>query len=782
MRFLQNVSIRLRLVLSCAVMLLLVGGLVWVVVTSLARQDRLADRHDAAVRARAVLNVAVLATQQMQLQGDRLQLQQNREDVAAALARIGQEQQRAHDLILGLLAHADSEAAPWLTQALTELDRFQAAAVSAASKKEDMIAVRDEGFGTVQAGFTLRLLDLERSLEQTDAQPGESSLPAMDGQSANEAARSLRLYEATMQEMQVDALRFLAAGDSSMPAAAQRAEVTASTLLSNLSSIVPEGAPREKLAALTDAGGDLIRATNALFEAASAAASEIAFNVDPASDRLAAAMQQSIDFFTSRADQAGTDARRDRLRGRRQTLSLGGALVVLLVLSSLLTTRALVRPLRAMTFAVRAMADGDTDFVVNFAVRGDEIGQMAEAVSRLREVVRYAFLQGQIIEQVPIGVMTVGTEPSLPVTYVNPEASKLLLPIGKHDPLPLGCLQSMADRLFSDPAATLSTLSNPARLPYSTRVVLGSETLEVTATALTDRLGAFAGSMLMWQRVTEQVELAAQFEASVGGIATTLSGSVEAMRHTALAMDATAASNGDSANAAAHAIEAATCNVRAVAATADHLSMSSQAMSGRVKEAAESASRVVREAAQTDHCVTGLNAMADRIGGIVSLIAGIAAQTKLLALNATIEAARAGEAGKGFAVVAQEVKALASQTVKATEAISAQVDSMQRETGAAVSTLRSIGETLSHIDQGAQLIASAVAEQGSAMRELAQSVQQAAADTAVVSLNIAAVTQRVGQTRVQSHEVLTSAEASRGQTARLKTQVNDFLLALRAVS
>jgi len=137
---------------------------------------------------------------------------------------------------------------------------------------------------------------------------------------------------------------------------------------------------------------------------------------------------------------------------------------------------------------------------------------------------------------------------------------------------------------------------------------------------------------------------------------------------------------------------------------------------------------VAREAAgkgaDARQTIGSLNTAGERISLVVRLIADIASQTNLLALNATIEAARAGEAGKGFAVVAGEVKALATETARATSEITRQIDELRAATIAAVSQVEAIGQTLDMVAEVSISLAAAIEQQTGATQEIARNVAE----------------------------------------------------------
>jgi methyl-accepting chemotaxis protein len=106
-----------------------------------------------------------------------------------------------------------------------------------------------------------------------------------------------------------------------------------------------------------------------------------------------------------------------------------------------------------------------------------------------------------------------------------------------------------------------------------------------------------------------------------------------------------------------------------------------------MEEASSSLEHIATALNSTATVINTLGQRSQEIGGIVGVITAIAEQTNLLALNAAIEAARAGEQGRGFAVVAEEVRNLASRTRQATDEISGMIQSIQQETGNAISTM-----------------------------------------------------------------------------------------------
>jgi methyl-accepting chemotaxis protein len=274
--------------------------------------------------------------------------------------------------------------------------------------------------------------------------------------------------------------------------------------------------------------------------------------------------------------------------------------------------------------------------------------------------------------------------------------------------------------------------------------------------------------------------LAGDFERSVNGIVRSVSSAAAGMQTTAQSMTSTASDASTRAATVSAASQSASNNVGTVAAAAEELSSSVAEISRQVARSSEIASKAVGDAESTNVTVRALSTGAEKIGEVVKLIHSIAAQTNLLALNATIEAARAGESGRGFAVVASEVKALANQTAKATEEISAQVAAMQASTSDAVASIGGITQTIAQMSEITVSISTAIEQQGDATREIARNIQSVAAGSSEISTHIGGVTTAAAATGTAASDVLSNARELDNQSGMLRLAVDEFLSKVRA--
>jgi len=276
-----------------------------------------------------------------------------------------------------------------------------------------------------------------------------------------------------------------------------------------------------------------------------------------------------------------------------------------------------------------------------------------------------------------------------------------------------------------------------------------------------------------------QRQMADRFEADVKSVVGAVAKATADMRRVADEITASVNGTSERTTAAAAASEEASASVATVAAATEELASSVAEIGRQVTHSSGVADNAVVKAGQTTEMVGGLANAAEKIGDVLRLIGAIASQTNLLALNATIEAARAGEDGRGFAVVASEVKDLASQTAKATEEIAGQVSAIQSATGDCVAAIGGISDTIREISGIATTIAAAVEEQGSATREIARSVQQAAGGTKLVSHNVAGASEAADQSRALADNVLMAAGELGQHASALFKSVDTFLAGLR---
>ncbi|MCO4202992.1 methyl-accepting chemotaxis protein [Aeromonas taiwanensis] len=171
---------------------------------------------------------------------------------------------------------------------------------------------------------------------------------------------------------------------------------------------------------------------------------------------------------------------------------------------------------------------------------------------------------------------------------------------------------------------------------------------------------------------------------------------------------------------------------------------------------------------QASGIIQELEKNAQEINTILSTIQGIAEQTNLLALNAAIEAARAGEQGRGFAVVADEVRVLSQRTHSSTVEIRSMIETLQRNTQGAVSTMhegqllaQNSVEDANDATQALEQITTSINQISDMATQISSAAEEQRAVTDEVSRNIQAV-------KDVSDELAVDADSSRNLSAQLK--------------
>ena len=400
------------------------------------------------------------------------------------------------------------------------------------------------------------------------------------------------------------------------------------------------------------------------------------------------------------------------------------------------------------------------------------------------------FATGCLIGVMAVGALSAASVPLASLAFLAGSFVGAIMTILLAD-LPLGIYVALAvfiilfarsillqGRLFVDNHRAEADLQTATRERADAELLARAE--QERATLAEAQARQLAQERRINDRQTEMTALAARFEESVGQALAALGTAAQDARASA----GTLVDIGDRQVAEAETIAAATRRTdqaaEAMRATVESLAQSHATIARRIGDHATQTSVAVTNSRENEREIGELVDTAQEIGTIVAAIAKIAEQTNLLALNATIEAARAGDAGRGFAVVATEVKALATQTQRATADIDRQISGMQARVARVAQGLDSVLAQLATISRLADEIATETAGQTRVTGIIVEDARRAAVVAADLRGGVERSIEASARTQALTGGVATSSTAVARQVQALADAAQSFLSDLRA--
>ena len=387
---------------------------------------------------------------------------------------------------------------------------------------------------------------------------------------------------------------------------------------------------------------------------------------------------------------------------------------------ALAVVRSVVGPVERLRRAMLAISREDVSAPVPETDRGDEIGQMASALSVLRDSVsdRIAMRVREAEQQSEIDSERRGNE-ARTLRHAQEQAEAMATVGEALEALAGGDLTAEIDRISPE------------------YVKLRDDFNQAVA--------ALAGAVQSIARSTDVVhENAGDISEAAGNLSRRTEQQAAALEETAAALD----------------------QITSTVRNASERAGEARSMVAETKSSAAKSGAIVRSAIEAMSRIEGSSA---RIGQIIGVIDEIAFQTNLLALNAGVEAARAGEAGRGFAVVAQEVRELAQRSAQAAKEIKELIRSSTGEVENGVALVRSTGDALLEIETLVNRVNDHVASIATAAREQATGLQE-------VNVAVNSMDQMTQQNAAMVEETTAASQTLAQESRTLKDLLQTFRL------